>query len=378
MIFLLESFYVAERKGASCLIVMISNIRLILILIILLSIVDLIDDPLLLHWGLRDEGIEEFLFETGCFFVEITLIFRAFLLGKKLIFQSKEKEKHYRRLIDLSPEAFFVRREGKIIYANKASVTLLGANSVADLLNRDWEKLLNFDSYNPEHLSRKKLKNKKEKVLSYQIRGKRLDGKVIDLEIISTNVEYEGLPAREIIARDITTRKKQELIVKQLAYQDALTELPNRRAFLDQLEKLLIDAQKDKTTFAVMMVDLDGFKEVNDSGGHEEGDNLLKQVSVSLKKSVRKNDTVARLGGDEFTILLPKANQQDCIVVANRIMESLNFPIEQIDKSLRVTPSIGIALYPQNGIDSASLLKQADMAMYQAKNNGKNSYKFAE
>ncbi len=351
-----------------------SKIKLVLILIALFAVLDIFDGTILQISGVKDGLIEEIIFDIGTSLLEILLVFWAFSSGKKIILRYRKEKRHYRHLIDLSPEAIFVHREGKFIFANKAGETLLGAISNADLFSRNWNELIHFDFYNIEHFLKEEFTNDKEQVLNYQLRTSRLDGKVIDIEITSTNVEYDGIPARQIIARDISLRKKQEGIVKKLAYQDALTELPNRRAFLDKLEQQLIGSEKHKSPFAILFIDLDGFKNVNDSLGHEAGDDLLRRVSTILKRCVREKDTVARLAGDEFTILLPEMNQQDCMVVASRIIESLNMSVSSLSDDILVTASIGISLYPQNGEDSFTLLKHADMAMYQAKNKGKNRY----
>ena len=147
---------------------------------------------------------------------------------------------------------------------------------------------------------------------------------------------------------------------------------------MDQLTQLLKSPKENKMRFGVMFIDLDGFKQVNDTLGHEGGDILLKQVSNYFKKCVAEKDIVARLGGDEFIVLLHNTNHNDCIIVANKIIESLSFPIIIFGKRVRVTPSIGIALYPQHGHEAIELIKNADMAMYQAKQQGKNNYQIYE
>lgn len=353
------------------------KLKLILFLLTCIAILDIFDDKLLLALDTKNNGMNEFILKTLCSVAEIVLLFLAFFITKKIILKTKEKEKQYRRLIDLSPEAMIVHGKGKILFANQASVALIGANTKADLLHHYWEELISFNAYNSNDLSIEKLINNNEQVLHHQIKAKRMDGQVIDLEITSTNIEYNGMPAREFIARDITNKKKQERKIKKLAYQDVLTELPNRRKFFDRLEKQLIKSKENNARFAVVFIDLDGFKNVNDSLGHEAGDDLLRKVSFHLKSSVRENDTVARLGGDEFAILLPEANDHDCIGVVDRIIESLNLPIVVSNQDIRVTPSIGISLYPQDGEDAATLLKLADTAMYQAKKEGKNCYRYA-
>lgn len=237
-----------------------SKIKLVLILIALFAVLDIFDGTLLQLLGVKVGISEKVIYNIGTSLIEILLVFLAFSSGKKIILQYRKEKNHYRHLIDLSPEAIFVHREGKFIFANKAGETLFGAISNADLFNHNWKELIHYDFYNIEHFLREEFNNDKEQVLNYQIRANRLDGKVIDIEITSTNVEYDGIPARQISARDISLRKKQEGIIKKLAYQDALTELPNRRAFLDKLEQQLICSEKNKSPFAVMFIDLDGFK----------------------------------------------------------------------------------------------------------------------
>ena len=210
--------------------------------------------------------------------------------------------------------------------------------------------------------------------LNEQVKIKRVDGAVIDLEFKSTKIDFKGQSAREMIARDITIQKSEIENVKRLAFQDTLTGLPNRRAFMDQLIQLLKSSEKNRMRFGVMFIDLDGFKQVNDSVGHEGGDILLKQVSDYFKVCVGQQGIVARLAGDEFIVLLPNGSHHECIVVAKKMIESLSSPIIIYGKRVRVTPSIGIALYPQHGHEATELIKNADIAMYQAKQRGKNNY----
>lgn len=355
-----------------------SKIKLVLILIILFAVLRIVVSPFVHLLGYKHGSVMHVYFDIGISLLEILLVFWAFSSGKKIILRYRKEKQHFLHLIDLFPEAIFVHRKGEFIYANKAGEVLFRAKSNDDLFSHDWRELVHFDVYNSEHFIKEEITSDKEQVLNYQIRVNRLDGEVIDIEITSTNVEFNGMPAREIIARDISLRKKQEGMVKKLAYQDALTELPNRRAFMGKLEQLLMDSEKNNSPFAVMFIDLDGFKNVNDSLGHEAGDDLLRKVGKSLKKCVRENDTVARIAGDEFTILLPGVKQPDCIPVAGRILKILNLSFSIPEKEIRVSASIGISVYPDNGKDSFTLLKHADMAMYHAKNNGKNRYQFTE
>ncbi|MBI2980712.1 MAG: GGDEF domain-containing response regulator [Deltaproteobacteria bacterium] len=164
---------------------------------------------------------------------------------------------------------------------------------------------------------------------------------------------------------------------KDLATQDPLTQLPNRLLLKDRLRQSLSLARRQRQTVAALFVDLDRFKEINDTLGHEAGDLVLKEVAERLRVSVRQEDTVARVGGDEFIVLLygPKT-ETDAAQVATRILRKIDEPYLISEKRLRVTASIGIALFPQSAEESQELLRNADLAMYLAKNDGGNRHLF--
>ncbi|UTY60433.1 bifunctional diguanylate cyclase/phosphodiesterase [Massilia sp. erpn] len=186
------------------------------------------------------------------------------------------------------------------------------------------------------------------------------------------------------LVRDISERKRTEDQIRRLAYCDSLTGIPNRQAFLESLEHELQRSRAGGCKFAVLFMDLDSFKRINDTLGHNVGDLLLQAVSERLHETIRPGDTVslvghgslARLGGDEFTILIPDLQQvEDALHVAQRVKDAMRRPFQLDGHEIFVTASIGISLYPQDGEDSSSLLKYADTAMYHAKNCGKDNAK---
>lgn len=178
-------------------------------------------------------------------------------------------------------------------------------------------------------------------------------------------------------AYDITELRSAQETIKKLAYYDELTGLPNRRLFYDRLNQALKNAKRKKGRFAVCYLDLDGFKNINDSLGHANGDLLLKAVAQRIRAHVRGRDTVSRLGGDEFTIILEGiSGTSDVSTVASHIIEALGQPVDVAETQVVVTTSIGVAIYPDDGTELNDLTRNADMAMYHAKDNGRNNCQF--
>ncbi|HZD60788.1 MAG TPA: PAS domain S-box protein [Anaerolineae bacterium] len=174
---------------------------------------------------------------------------------------------------------------------------------------------------------------------------------------------------------DITERKQAEEMIRYMAYYDPLTDLPNRVLLNDRLTLALANAHRNNRMLALLFLDLDSFKTINDTLGHTVGDQLLQDVAGRLRKCLREGDTIARLGGDEFTLLLPQIDHaEDAAKVAQRVVEVLEPPFNFEDREFHVTTSIGIALYPSDGEDAQTLLKNADIALYRAKEQGRNNY----
>lgn len=211
-----------------------------------------------------------------------------------------------------------------------------------------------------------------------EITNKRKDG-VIYPEWLTINVVHDanGKVVNYVsIFSDVTAIKNSQKKIQYMATHDELTGLPNRALFLDRLKHTLAIEMRRNGKIAVFFIDLDNFKTINDTLGHDVGDSLLKEAGLRLQKCVRDSDTLARLGGDEFTAIITYNNIEEVVMIADRIVDFLSASYKVDGKSLFISSSIGIAIAPTDGKDSAALIKNADTAMYRAKENGKNQFQF--
>ncbi|WP_058307378.1 sensor domain-containing diguanylate cyclase [Gracilibacillus massiliensis] len=175
---------------------------------------------------------------------------------------------------------------------------------------------------------------------------------------------------------DITEQKNLENQLRHMAYFDDLTDLPNRKMLDRHIHKALARSKRHQHSFSLMFVDLDDFKEVNDTLGHDAGDRLLKEVVARFNQTTREEDLIARIGGDEFILVFEETSREEIEDIAQRIIENTTRPYTIDENEASVSVSIGISMYPENGSDKEALIQNADKAMYFAKNNGKNNYKF--
>ena len=211
-----------------------------------------------------------------------------------------------------------------------------------------------------------------------EIWDRRKNGESYVNKTFISKIEHEGKVTNYIgITKDITQSKEYENKIKQLAFYDALTGLPNRTFFEQNLDNVIDECKRYDRRFAVLFLDLDNFKYVNDTFGHLIGDKLLQDVSNKLEKCVRKSDIVARIGGDEFTIIIKDLKDElDIDKIAKKIIKDISKKIVIEENELHVGTSIGICIYPQDATLSTELTKKADIAMYNSKHNGKNRYTF--
>ncbi len=195
--------------------------------------------------------------------------------------------------------------------------------------------------------------------------------------VVLAHTENNSAPYLSLIARDISERKKFEAQLQHQATHDSLTQLPNRYFLIDRLQTAIHIAHRRKTSLAILFLDIDKFKRVNDNLGHTAGDSLLRKVAHSLQGCLRPSDTIARLGGDEFTVLIEDIKDpEDTFIVLKKIFEVFKHPINIETQEIFASFSVGIALYPQDASNEIDLLRLADIAMYRAKHKGSNQYQF--
>jgi len=294
----------------------------------------------------------------------------------------QESEERYRTLVEWSPEAVAVHRNGVILYVNTAAIKMLRAPSAADLVGKSVAEFMHKDDLMMAMDRAKKAMERGTHLPALEETLLRMDGTTVAVEIQSTSIMYDGAPAAYVVAHDLSRRREDEETIHNLAFFDSLTGLPNRRLLLDRLKQALLASGRKHVFGALMLLDLDHFKRINDLVGHEVGDALLMQVAKRLQSSVRKSDSVARVGGDEFMVLLETSAltatdaAQYAENIADKIASHLSEPYTLFNQSYTSTPSIGIALF-QEGTDSLDeVIKKADAAMYQAKAAGRNTFRF--
>ena len=284
-------------------------------------------------------------------------------------------ERQYRSLFENANDAVLIidPESRRILNANRRAGEAYGYEP-SDLIGMTLDDLMDEPGSAEEETARIAREGSIRNVGSAH-RGR--NGTPIDMLVSASMMDYEGGRAILSIHHDVTETRRAEKQIERLAYEDALTGLANRVRFEDRLGIALATARRESHPLAVLFIDLDRFKVVNDSLGHKVGDVLLQQVADRLLPLIRLSDTLARVGGDEFVLLLSKIDQRESAgVVARKIQEIFRKPFRIGQRELFVTPSIGISVFPEDGDDADSLVKNADVAMYVAKQRGRDNYQF--
>ena len=303
----------------------------------------------------------------------------------------EELEKEYatfETLFEKSPDGVLIMENDKFVQCNQKIVEMLHCNSKDEVLNRHPLKFCQQFHDNGRG-SYEELGDMIKVALengfhNFEWICTRADNEDFWVDVTLTPINLHNQDVMHVIWRDISDRKRAERklleqkdILDHQAHHDSLTELPNRILFNDRLEQGLEKAKRKKIELALLFIDLDHFKQINDSLGHATGDKFLKMVTQRLKNNIRKSDTLARVGGDEFTIIMEDiSNIEDSSQLAQKILDMLVEPFDIDGRVLYMTGSIGISLYPQDGENVEDLLKYADTAMYKAKDEGRNNFQF--
>jgi diguanylate cyclase (GGDEF)-like protein/PAS domain S-box-containing protein len=274
----------------------------------------------------------------------------------------------------MTDSALWIAGDARIIFANDATCRNLGYT------HDELVKMTLFDidpNAKPETWPQEWERLKRHKRLIFETAHRRKNGRMMPAEVHANLVQVDEQEYNCAFVRDITERKIHETELTRLATHDALTGLPNRNLLNDRIDHAILHAKRNKDYASVMVVDLDKFKFVNDNMGHDAGDELLKEVASRMTSILRASDTVSRLGGDEFVIVLEGVKHpEDCALVGRKLMRVLARPMVLGGVEMEIGASVGIAVYPLDGEDAASLMKNADIAMYQAKSEGRGNFQF--
>lgn len=291
--------------------------------------------------------------------------------------QLKRREERYRLITENSPDLIVTTDyDGNILYSSpsytnffseshsieRSNIFHLVHEKERDYVIREFRKMFSSGK-TPDSLQFQLEKNRET---------------MIDVEAtMNPVIRPSGEKYAIFIIRDVSSKKKSERLMYQLAYHDIVTELPNRRFFMERLRKELYQSKRTHSKFAIVYLDIDKFKYINDTYGHEIGDYALIQFAKIIKSNLRPNDLFARMGGDEFTLLLPNiSGKEEVKEIIEKIKDKLQTPLKIKDRSFPITCSIGISLFPEDGNDVGELLKRADMALYSVKEQGRNEFRF--
>jgi diguanylate cyclase (GGDEF)-like protein/PAS domain S-box-containing protein len=282
-------------------------------------------------------------------------------------------EERFRMLFEKNQASMLIidPQDGRIIAANKAAVAYYGYTH-KELVSL---RISNINTLSKAEINREMQLAQKEKRNHFYFRHILASNEVRDVEVHSGPIDWDGKPVLYSIVHDVTARKQAEAELEHIAHYDALTGLPNRLLKTDRLRQAIAQSRRRGTNVAVCYLDLDGFKPINDTYGHDVGDQILVETGRRLLKTVREGDTVSRIGGDEFVLILTELSDVDqCKQILERVLHTISIPIVVDEQPVEVYASIGLTLFPQDDVDADMLMRHADQAMYVAKERGRNRY----
>jgi diguanylate cyclase (GGDEF)-like protein/PAS domain S-box-containing protein len=289
----------------------------------------------------------------------------------------RKSQQHLQAIIQNEPECVkLIDSRGKLLDMNPAGLKMLEAESLEEAQSHTLTNYILPQWRTPFVALHKEVMSGKSGTLEFKVKGLKGTHRWLETHAVPMRDSNNNVTTLLGITRDITERKQAEMRIQHMANFDSLTGLPNRVKLDEQLSYILNLAKRNEWNFSLMFLDIDNFKDINDTLGHNVGDKLLIGLSERIQSVLREEDTVARLGGDEFIILLPNTDTDGAQQVAQKLLNIIQKPFSIEQHELTVTSSIGIALYPTDGLDKDMLFKNADAAMYRAKNAGRNNYAF--
>ena len=306
----------------------------------------------------------------GMVAIILSISFAMVLFDRKLVRHSAEEARRIRAFADAAIEGLVVIDGERVVDANRSFLKLAGYDDLAALPSSIGALFTGFAALPVQATA-------DANAIECGLIG--ADGREHDVEVLLRRLDWRGAERHVLAVRDIRERKEAAARIAHLAYHDALTGLPNRAVFGDHLARGVAHAAEAKEPIAVLCIDLDGFKAVNDLHGHPAGDELLVEAAHRLRSVVRGNELVARLGGDEFAVVQQGGSQPTHAgLLSERIIAALRRPFAVSGQSVRISASIGVAVYPADAANPSDLIKNADMALYRAKAEGRGLTRFYE
>lgn len=283
----------------------------------------------------------------------------------------EESKACYETLVEGMPDAVVVLNKGKIVFGNTAELNLFGIFQMEEAINHSLWEFLHIENKKSFLKKLEDVDNHSHALTEPVVeRFVLYNGEVIWAEVTAIPIEYEGESVTQVLFRNVTEKKNYEAQLEYMAFHDPLTELYNRRRFIEIMNQSIDEAKKQHSKIVLMYIDIDHFKEINDTFGHDFGDELLKLFAKRLKVIVRSRDVLCRMGGDEFLVLLKGiTHNQDYLEVVERFQQRFQEPYKIKGQKVLVSCSIGISIFPEDGSSSEVLISHADQTMYKKKKN---------
>ena len=313
--------------------------------------------------------------------------------NRQIAWRLEYSEKLYRNLVDNSPDIIYtLDKNGRFTFINERAQQVLGFSS-EDLIGQHYTTIVHEEDLARAHFvfNERRSDGRASRNVELRLRRSNSDAEQLTFKQTLSTISFNSIGMYQpdgdigsqeyfgtyVVARDITERKRAEELIAYQAYHDILTDLPNRTLFKDQLSLAIIQARRSETKLAVMIINIDRFKPINDALGHMKGDELLQKIALRLKECMLQGTVLARHGGDEFTVILPCIQSRDEVAsLANEIVKCLKLPFVIDVHDLHITASIGIAIFKEHGESINELLRHADIAMYQVKSQTRDGFAF--